>query len=722
MQTSYLSAAERKKGQSSFVLHSAFNGLGFSLLGDTIVYLLALEFSATNLQLGYISSAIYITGLVLPVVPWLLKGRNIRDVLLVSWLVRGFVCLLYGGLFFISDARLGSFLVVAVYSLFCLVRSVGVASSEALQKTLVTPTSTGEFIVRINTAFQTSKLGSQMFNFLYFSVQTLNSLAGIIGLQWLGVAANTVSALKVRKIPCRETIEYRRGEKFSHVLKTAFSSRDTALPFILRWLGLVMLIQAGFFIPFLKKSLGFEANAIFGVTILMSLAAMAGNTLLKPFADRIGSRFLLSVSSTGAMAIFLVLALLPSHVHWSVYFAVGFLLSLFTTLTFVLISRIVIQHIPEQGKMSYSASMNFSSAVWSLLGGILGGVLADLSASDTARFLGDYDLPFYFAAFLGLVIALTSLLANEIGGMTMKEAAQVVFSSRNLKAFLDVYQLSNAPWGPKRQTLLYNIGQSDAPVAAAEVKRMLKNPFLSEKGEMLRLLFASPTPQVLPDIIADALDRGSYTRRDSVFALGAYPGKETEQALLSILDDVDPLIYSNAVKSLARIGYKDGSLIAEINRRFPLEFGFPETILNYIIALYHMDREGEVLSNLFSYEYPEGLAKSVFSLLASLMECLPPLNEVYQAEAEEPSSGFEGFIEETRDLEPFLENGSLLRRWYASGEFHEMRNWALKMVSEYRKQENTFLYHALAGKMSANISNITIIAVIYFTFVLLSRH
>lgn len=722
MQTSYLSAAERKRGQQSFILHAAFNGLGFSLLGDTIVYLLAIEFSATNLQLGYISSAIHITGLVLPVIPWLLRGRNIRDVLLASWLIRGLVCLLYGALFFLSDARLGSFLIVTVYSLFCLVRSVGVASSEALQKTLVTPVSTGEFVVRINTAFQTSKLGSQVFNFLYFSVAALNSLPGIIALQWLGVAANTVSALKVRNIPCRETIEYRKGEKFSHVLKRAFSSRDTALPFILRWLGLMMLIQAGFFIPLLRKSTGFEANTIFGVTILMSLAAMTGNALLKPFADRIGSRFMLSVSSMGAVAIFIVLALIPPESHPAVFFLSGFFLSLFTTLTFVLISRIVIQHIPEQGKMSYSAAMNFSSAVWSLLGGVLGGVLADLSSSGFVPLTGDYDLPFLFAGFLGLAITLLSLVSREIGGMTMKEAAQVVFSSRNLKAFLDVYQLSNAPWGPKRQTLLYNIGKSDAPVAAAEVQRMLKNPFLSEKGEMLRLLFATPTPAVLPEIIADALDRGSYTRRDSVFALGAYPGNETEEALLSILDDVDPLIYSNAVKSLARIGYRERWLVNEIQARFQGEFAYPETILNYIIALYLMDRDGEVLSRLFSFSYPDSLARSVFSLVASLAGTHPPLNNLYQAEALGPGEGFAAFMDETRDLEPFLASSDQLRAWFAEGAFGDMWDWMTELLKTTGGHGESFLYRSILSDKISNTSKTYTLAGIYFTFVLLSRH
>ena len=103
------------------------------------------------------------------------------------------------------------------------------------------------------------------------------------------------------------------------------------------------------------------------------------------------------------------------------------------------------------------------------------------------------------------------------------------------------------------------------------------------------------------------------------------------------------------------------------------------------------------------------------------MDTYPPLNDIYQSEAEEPGSGFDGFLEETRDLEPFLANGARLRQWYSDGDYPAMRSWASELLLEHHNRDNSFLFRALFQSEITKISNMGIIAYIYFTFVLLSR-
>ena len=74
--TKYLSEAEKQQGRKHMYRQEVFNGIAYSLLGDTIVYLLAIYFGAGNLALGYIASASYIAGIVLPFVSIIFKiGR-----------------------------------------------------------------------------------------------------------------------------------------------------------------------------------------------------------------------------------------------------------------------------------------------------------------------------------------------------------------------------------------------------------------------------------------------------------------------------------------------------------------------------------------------------------------------------------------------------------------------------------------------------------------------
>ena len=69
MRTRYLTRQEREEGQKYFYRFSARNGVGFSFLGDTPVYLMAVHFGATNIQLGMISALIHASGIVLLFVP-----------------------------------------------------------------------------------------------------------------------------------------------------------------------------------------------------------------------------------------------------------------------------------------------------------------------------------------------------------------------------------------------------------------------------------------------------------------------------------------------------------------------------------------------------------------------------------------------------------------------------------------------------------------------------
>ena len=103
-----------------------YNGVAYSLLGDTIVYLLAIYFGAGNIALGYISSASYIAGIVLPFVPQMFHGRNQIKVQSLVWALRGVVCLGYLGLYVISG-DLAVLLLLLVYTLFNIFRMIGIA-------------------------------------------------------------------------------------------------------------------------------------------------------------------------------------------------------------------------------------------------------------------------------------------------------------------------------------------------------------------------------------------------------------------------------------------------------------------------------------------------------------------------------------------------------------------------------------------------------------------
>ena len=124
VRTKYLSEKEKKVGQAHLYHSEVWNGLGVSMLGDTIVYILAVRFGASNIALGYIASAMYIVGIIIPVTTRIFDNRNVVRLQTINWFLRGLVCLLYLPLLWVQGS-FAVFLLLFVYTMFCTFRVLG---------------------------------------------------------------------------------------------------------------------------------------------------------------------------------------------------------------------------------------------------------------------------------------------------------------------------------------------------------------------------------------------------------------------------------------------------------------------------------------------------------------------------------------------------------------------------------------------------------------------
>ncbi|MBD3307058.1 hypothetical protein GF348_11815, partial [candidate division KSB3 bacterium] len=296
MKTQYLSPAEREKGQRHYLRFSMCNGMGFNLMGTTTIYLMALYFGASNTQIGYLSSVLHVSGLVLLFLPRVLAGKNIITVQFSAWFLRGMFCVLYVFVVFFQGPG-AVYIIMIVYTLYCLARTVGVAMMAPVQRMLTTSATTGELVVKASTGNQTSRLLALFLSFLVLSVRQISELAGLFILEFLGIVMNTVAALQIRQVPCREVVEYRSGRNMLVILRESLKYRERALTMAIKWLFLSETVIFAFIVPFLRKITGFPSNIIFVYTIIAAFATITAAYFLKPFVDRIGSKPLLMMAS-----------------------------------------------------------------------------------------------------------------------------------------------------------------------------------------------------------------------------------------------------------------------------------------------------------------------------------------------------------------------------------------------------------------------------------------
>lgn len=720
MKTQYLSPEEREEGIKYFLRFSTLNGLGFSFLGATPVYLMALYFDASNTQMGYLSSVIHVSGLILLFLPRLLAGTNIITAQAGAWFLRGFVCVLYGSLLFVTG-QTAVITIMGIYTLFCLSRTVGVAVAPPVQQMLATSATTGEIVVRSSTRFQITRLVSLFISFLVLSVKQLSDLTGLLLLQVVGIILNSTAAMHLKRIPCREVVEYRQGRNIFVILAESLRNRERTITLFVRWQTISLLVMFAFVIPFLRKVMHFPSNMVFVYTITFTLATLSAGYFLKPFVDRIGSKPLLIMASLLLAAIGMIWSLLPSSIPWVIIFVLGFMTGFFVHMSQLLTTRLVLKSMPTKDKISYTSMINFFSAILSLLVGLLGGMLADLGGQVMIPGFNPFGFTFLLTAGLAIINGILCIFLKDPGSLSVKETLNILFSTRNFKAFLDIYHLNITDDPMKRKSVLLAIQQSNTAIATDEIRRIIRNPLSSEKGELLKSLFQNPRPTLLNDLIQEALDRDSYHRQSAVFALGAYPDERVEQILITLLDDPSMRVRSTAAKSLARIGntaYLDTIKQQAWDPSLDLW-----AVMNYFIAISIMDQEGKYLTTLFDTigdNKGSSFEQAMFSLTAKMLECEPALSELYQEENLAPNGGMCALLEVAKQLQPFLQHSTTIRRHYAQGNFREIWEWCRGLL-EKNELEGSFSYlqHSINTYHLRSATKENTLAVLYFTYQIL---
>lgn len=719
MKTPYLSKDERQRGSRHLLAWSAYNGLGFSFLGDTPVQLMALHFGATNLQIGYISSILHVSGLILLIVPRMLAGRNLITVQFWAWLLRGLVCCGYGLLLWMDGQTAVGF-ILGLYTLFCSIRTVGVAVAPTVQQMLTPPSSTGELVINISNRFQLARLGSQFISFVLLSMQHLAGLLGYLALMVVGILMNTFASLHLRHIPCRQTVEYRPGHNLFKTFARAMRNRERALTLFVKWHTLAIMILLAFTVAFLRKIVGIPSNLIFLYTLSGTMAAIAAGHALKPFADRVGSRPIIVLFSALMIVAAGAWAVVPVTLPPWAFFGLGFLSTFVVAIVSLLVSRLELRSIPENDKFGYTSMLNFFSAIISLGIGLSGGMLADVGEQFQFPGLNPFGLTFCLAAILAMQNAILCLFLKDPGSLTVRETAEILLSTRNLKSFLSVYQLNTTEDRAKRMFILMSLGKSDVPVAVDEMQRILRSPLNAEKEDVLKTLFTHPKPVLLPDILREATQPHSYYRATAVFTLGAYPAPQVEAALLRMLDEPTPLIQSSAAKSLARIGHA-----AALDRIKALAddpaLGTAER-MNYLIAISLMDTKGEYLERIFQRaESSKGRAfeQGMLALASRMLDFEPVLADLFQEENLHSPAGLDALLEEARQLGPFFEQRDTLAEWCAAERYSDVWEWCGHCLDAHQAAGRLAHLQAALQAPPACLTRANTLAALYFTYQML---
>lgn len=694
--TEVLSAGERELGFRNFMKHISWNGLGVFLLNHTIISLMAIHFGATNLELGYINSAFHVAGLASLFVPRIFEGIRINKLFGYGWLARGFVAVFYGVVLF-TGGVVSRVIILIVFTVFCLSRAVGVSVLHAVQRDFMRNRDTSGSLVRLNIRLGWSQLASQLLSVGLLSFAVLEGVFGLVLITYIGAAMNTVAAWYLLKIPARSVVEYTPDRNVLQTFLWSMKRREHAIPLLVHWLGVGLIVLFGFQVVFLRRVLGVPNNLAVLFVMFEAIAAIVANSALKPFADSVGDKPLLAITTLGLAVVALVWVFVPGTLPLPVYFGLGFVAFFFMRTLLTLKGSVMVKSIPERNRVPYTSSANVVLGLVALTIGLVGGALGDLAEAMPGVVVHEYSLTFLFTAAVAATVMVLSLRLPDERAMSLRETADIMLSMRNLRAFLDAHQLDFTADPARRETLLLSLERSATPVATSRLRQRLKGPSVSEKERVLRTLFRSPRTELLDDIIDEARDCASYTRREAIFCLGAYDDPKAERVLREIVADGVACLDADggapgveeaaiAMKSLARIGRTDVlpriQLLlrtADLNARAELDLSVAEAIIH---------PTGPQLGELFQRAFARGserFAVTKLSIALNRLDLDPRIETYLRAEAAKPGRGFEDLVEDAAEFEIVQAQKGQLLRWAHVENFDAMWTWIVDAIDgEYK--------------------------------------
>lgn len=679
--------------------HISWNGLGVFLLNNTVVSLMAIHFGATNLELGYINAAFHVTGVVSLFVPRLFQGRRITRVFGLAWMTRGAVAFFYGLLLFLSGPA-ARFTVLLIFTGFSVSRAVGVSVAHAVQRDVMRDRDLGGSMVRLNIRLGYSQFASQLLSFGLLSLTFFEGIGGLVTIAYIGAIMNTVASVHLLRIPGRSEVEKHGGKNaFRRVLRI-LRHRHHVIPMLVHCLGMGLHVLFAFQIVFIRRVLGLPDSIAILFTMVGAVAAILANQGLKPFADSVGEKPLLVITTAGLTVVSLIWAVVPGVLPLPVYLGLGFVAFFFLRSLLTLKAAALVKSIPERNRISYTATANVLLGVSSLALGLIGGALADLAATVPRLVVHEYSLTFLFTGLIAVATMVLSMLLPGGRSLSLRETADIMLSIRNLRAFLDANQLQFAGDPARRESLLLSLERSSTPIATSRLRDRLHGPSVAERERVLRILFRSPRRELLEDIIAEATDSGSYTRRDAIFCLGAYRDTRAEMVLREIVsNDREPEEAAIGLKSLARHGCAD--LLPVIRNRLE-RCPVARTELDLAVAESILDPEGPQLQALFERAFArasESFASTRLLIALDRLGLHPDLTGYFRAEAVSPGRGFSDLVEDATEFEVILNRRARLTELLTARDYTEL--W--KEIRTIVENERVATGPAWAGFLAESI-------------------
>jgi len=520
------------------------------------------------------SSSFYLSLLFLPLGKILARRFSIIGVFSVTWIMRSICMLLAVAAPFFDYAgyrNTALFLIILGVFLFNFFRGVGMIGNNPVLSELAFGPDKGSYMTQIQII--NSAIG--MFgSFLIAMVLGMEPPIFVFSiLLSLGVISGIISGCVIKNVPEPPGEKDSQKMNLLSIFKDAFAQDSLRhFMFILFLVVLVSGVTRTFVVVYAREVFAHNDGLISLYSVFGGLGYLAAGLSVKFLVDRLGAKPLFLVCVISGIVCLIPVIFFPASAVENITGAILFLVFLFFMLNFGFLGSEGIAQtyfmalVPSEKILNLGILYFFIFGIAGAGGSFLAGLLLDMFRVLGLSYFYSFKILFSILFVFAVIAVAMQNRMKSLGSLPLKDALEVIFSFRDLRAISLLDKLNKARDSHEEELLLGALHDTPSHLAVDGILERARSPRLATRLEAIRALekLDKLSRNAEKALIDDAKNNPFTTAYISARILGNHGYKDAVPLLRDLAVSGDYMLAGEAITALSKMN--DETFRPEIER------------------------------------------------------------------------------------------------------------------------------------------------------------
>ena len=650
--TAYLPRSIREKGRKTLLMMQVFNTVTFAFSFGEVILLLALFYGASDTQMAFMFAGIHLCALASITSPYFFKNRDNSAVWFMFWFIRSLICLSYLLLPFIEDAEIRIFMLIGIYYLFMLFKSIGGSAWLPAVRVLSTERERPEFISNIFNVIHILLIFSTLVSYLFLEIRVFGSeLSNFHALIIIGVISGLLASYQLNKLPPTGMVDDASMSETLSVFKQMLKNSTQVKIMHIFMLQTAAMILLAYSISFFRNIMELKSEKIILLTLFGLISATLCTKFISISAGRINAWSILLIGNISMGIGAVIFAFSPEVDAKYFYFFIPLMIFIFAgrSAAMTIFSQMQADSMTEGKSLQNTIIYQLCTAVAGL------SVLLFITCLEyypDIRLMGsnNYSVIFLTSAVLCIAVCFTSYRVHYKHKLAINIA---LISPQNIYMMYRLQRLRVEEDSGRKNHIMEGFLREGSQISKQLMDDYLKTSDVRKRYAALRCIVDNPNMDFYPQILVEALSSESPIQIEAITALGFLDTTQDKGPLLTLYKEGDNYQKAIVIKTLLRLGHKfEVDEVLDVYKAIVTN----RMRLHIIIGAIEVKRH-DIIEAILRYELdkkPDAIwTRAIFHYTLEVYDRRLAMVEIFDEESALPGHGIEILIDYMDNSLPF---------------------------------------------------------------------